>query len=84
MARIPGFSKSLGHKLHHRWLTEGDAAFTPRSTAPRSRHDRTLTTVRDRILKLRTRRAADGLEAGADTICSLLTAEQVTISRSTI
>ena len=30
-----GVSKTLVHKLHHRWLAEGDAAFTPRSRRPR-------------------------------------------------
>lgn len=84
VARIHGVSKSLVHKLHQRWLTEGEAAFTPRSSAPRSHPTRTPEPVRARILQLRAQLTADGLDAGADTICSLLAAEQVTISRSTI
>ncbi|MGC5617542.1 helix-turn-helix domain-containing protein [Georgenia sp. Z1491] len=31
-----GVSKSLVHKLHHRWLTEGEAAYQPRSRRPRT------------------------------------------------
>ena len=29
-----GVAKSLVHKLHHRWLDEGDAAFEPAPDAP--------------------------------------------------
>nr|WP_240638916.1 helix-turn-helix domain-containing protein [Microbacterium sp. ABRD28] len=36
-----GVSKSLVHKLHHRWLTEGEAAFDPQSRRPRSSPNRT-------------------------------------------
>jgi transposase InsO family protein len=83
-ARIHGVSKSLVHKLHQRWLAEGEAAFTPRSRAPRSHPTRTSDAVRDRIVQLRAELTADGLDAGADTICSILAAENVTLSRSTV
>nr|WP_280529694.1 helix-turn-helix domain-containing protein [Microcella frigidaquae] len=83
-ARIHGVSKSLVHKLHQRWLTEGEAAFTARSRAPRSQPARTPDAIRARVLQLRAQLTADGLDAGADTVCSLLAAEQVTLSRSTI
>lgn len=83
-ARIHGVSKSLVHKLHHRWLTEGEAAFTPRSSAPRASPTRTPEHIRARVLQLRGQLTANGLDAGADTICSLLAAEQVVLSRSTI
>lgn len=83
-ARIHGVSKSLIHKLHQRWLTEGDAAFMPRSSAPRASPHRTQEHLRTRVLQLRAQLTADGLDAGADTIGSLLAAEQMLLSRSTI
>lgn len=67
VARRYWVSKSLAHKLHHRWLTEGDAAFEPRSTRPRTTPTRTADTVRDRVLQLRLELAATGYDAGADT-----------------
>jgi hypothetical protein len=36
-------SKGLVHKVHHRRLEEGDAAFEPRSRRPRSSPNRTPT-----------------------------------------
>lgn len=36
VARQYGVSKTLVHKLHHRWLLEGDTAFEPRSRRPRA------------------------------------------------
>ncbi|QOD93361.1 IS481 family transposase [Chryseoglobus sp. 28M-23] len=83
-ARIHGVSKSLVHKLHQRWLTEGEAAFAPRSRAPGSSPRRTPDAVRARVLQLRAQLTADGLDAGADTIASALTAEGTPLSRSTI
>jgi transposase len=37
VARLHGVSKTLVHKLHRRWLIEGEAAFEPRSRRPKSR-----------------------------------------------
>jgi transposase InsO family protein len=79
-----GVSKSLVYKLHHRWLTEGDAAFQPRSTRPRALPSRTPDTVRDRVIQLRLELTAAGHDAGADTICEHLHREHIRISRVTV
>lgn len=78
-----GVSKSLVHKLHHRWLDEGDAAFEPRSRRPRSSPTRTPDAVRHRVLALRDELTAGGHDAGADTIQTLLARDGVMISRTT-
>ncbi len=83
-ARVHGVSKSLVHKLHHRWLAEGDAAFEARSRAPTRVPSRTPDTVRERVLQLRSELTAKGLDAGADTIQSKLHDDGTTLSRSTI
>ena len=77
-------SKSLVHRLHHRWLIEGDAAFEPRSTRPLSSPTRTPRSVQERIVTLRDTLAADGLDAGANTITEMLARDGVTISRTTV
>jgi transposase InsO family protein len=79
-----GVSKTLVHKLHHRWLEEGDAAFEPRSKRPRTHPNRTPERVRERILQLRDQLDADGLDAGADTITEHLVRESLTVSRVTV
>lgn len=79
-----GVSKALVHKLHHRWLVEGDAAFEPRSRRPRASPNRTPESLRDRILALRDDLVRDGHDAGADTLTALLARENVTISRATV
>ncbi|GMM96719.1 integrase core domain-containing protein [Microbacterium luteum] len=84
VARRYGVSKTLVHKLHHRWLTEGDAAFEPRSTRPRTSPNRTPDAVRDRVLRLRHDLTAAGHDAGADTICEHLHREHIEISRVTV
>lgn len=84
VARSYGVSKTLVHKLHHRWLEEGDAAFRPRSTRPRTSPNRTPDTVRDRVLQLRRELTAAGHDAGADTICEHLRRDRITISRVTV
>lgn len=78
-----GVSKTLVHKLHHRWLAEGDAAFEPRSRRPRSTPNRTADKVRERVLQLRDDLSARGLDAGADTITEHLHREGHTLSRTT-
>jgi transposase InsO family protein len=83
-ARRYGVSKALVHKLHHRWLEEGDAAFQPRSRRPKSSPNRTPEPVVARVLELREQLTADGLDAGADTICEHLAREQIAISRATV
>lgn len=79
-----GVSKSLVHKLHRRWLVEGEASFEPQSRRPRSSPNRTPDPVRERVLQMRDQLAADGLDAGADTIQEMLAREGVTISRTTV
>jgi transposase InsO family protein len=79
-----GVSKSLVHKLHHRWLMEGELAFEQQSRRPRSSPNRTPELVRARIIVLRDELVADGLDAGADTITEILAREGVTISRATV
>lgn len=77
-------SKSLVHKLHHRFLLEGEAAFEPRPRAPRLVANRTPDATRQRVLQLRAGLETDGLDAGADTIRALLIGEGVILSRSTV
>ncbi|WP_341578401.1 IS481 family transposase [Microbacterium schleiferi] len=79
-----GVSKSLVHKLHHRWLAEGEAAFEPQSRRPRSSPNRTPDIVRGQIVALRDELIAGGLDAGADTITEMLAREGVTTSRATV
>jgi transposase InsO family protein len=84
VARRFGVSKGLVHKLHHRWLEEGDAAFEPRSRRPRSSPNRTPQPVRDRVLALRDELDGKGLDAGADTIAGMLAGAGVRLSRATV
>lgn len=84
VARLHNVSKTLVHKLHHRWLAEGDAAFEERSRRPKNSPSGTPASVRERVLTLRTELLADGLDAGADTITHLLSREGTQLSRTTI
>lgn len=84
VARQYGVSKTLVHKLHHRWLAEGEAAFEPQSRRPRSSPNRTPAQVVTRVVKLRDELVLDGLDAGADTILELLAREGTLLSRATI
>jgi transposase InsO family protein len=84
VARLHGVSKTLVHKLHHRWLSEGDVAFEPRSRRPKSSPNRTPAWVAARILTLREQLVDGGHDAGADTILELLARDGVTLSRATI
>ncbi len=79
-----GVSKSLVHRLYHRWLDEGDAAFQARSSRPLSSPNRTSPGVSARILQLRDQLTAAGLDAGADTILAHLDRDGHTPSRATI
>ena len=79
-----GVSKTLVHRLHHRWLAEGDAAFLPRSSRPQTSPNATSPTVAARILKLRETLLAAGLDAGADTILAHLDNTPDRPSRATI
>lgn len=79
-----GVSKTLVHKLHHRWLDEGDVAFEPRSRRPNATPNRTPDPIRERVIELRDELATQGLDAGADTIAEHLARERVALSRTTI
>jgi transposase len=83
-ARLYGVSKSLVHRLHHRWLAEGDAAFDARSCRPHRIPNRTAEPVRARVLQLRDELTGEGMDAGADSLHSRLSLEGLTLSRSTI
>lgn len=84
VARRYGVSKSLVHRLHHRWLEEGESAFQPRSSRPHSSPTRAPTAIRERVLALRDQLTADGLDAGCDTIHTHLLAEGHTLSKATV
>ncbi len=84
VARLHGVSKTLVHKLHHRWLLEGEAAFEQRSRRPLSSPNRTPPQVAARVLELREQLTGDGHDAGADTITELLAREGTALSRATI
>jgi transposase InsO family protein len=77
-------SKSLVHRLHHRWLNEGDAAFVSKSSRPKSNPRATPEWLGERILQLRDELESDGLDAGADTIHTHLAGEGHQISRTTV
>jgi transposase InsO family protein len=79
-----GVSKTLVHKLHHRWLEEGEAAYQPRSRRPASSPTRAAEAVRDRVLALRDELVRMGLDAGCDTIHTQLLGEGHQVSRSTV
>ena len=53
VARLHGVSKTLVHKLPHRWLAEGEDAFEPQSRRPKSSPNRTPHEVITRALELR-------------------------------
>lgn len=79
-----GVSKTLVHKLHHRWLAEGEAAFEPRRRIAKKVANRTPDHLRARVLELRGELTAAGLDAGADTIMAMLSREKITLSRATV
>lgn len=83
-AKHYGVSKSLIHKLHQHYRTEGEPGLAPRSRAPRTSPNRTPDNVRTRVLQLRSTLETAGSDAGPDTIRSYLTREGVTISKTTI
>lgn len=83
-AKHYGVSKSLIHKLHQRWLAEGEAGLEPRSRTPHTNPNRTPDTVRARVLQLRNDLEAAGSDAGADTIRTYLARENITLSTTTI
>ena len=85
VARTYGVARSWVYVLVDRYRAEGDAAFEPRSRRPRSRPDATPTATVELIVELRKRLAAQGLDAGADTIAwHLQHHHDITVSTATI
>jgi transposase len=85
VARDYGVSKGWVSKLIARYRAEGDAAFEPRSRRPHTRPDVTPAATAELIIGLRRRLAAQGLDAGADTIgWHLDHHHRVRVSRATI
>jgi transposase InsO family protein len=68
VARAYGVSEGWVSKLVARYRMEGDAAFEPRSRRPKRSPTATDSSVIALICSLRARLAAQGLDAGADTI----------------
>jgi Homeodomain-like domain len=61
-------SKGWVSKLVARYRAEGEAAFEPRSRRPKFSPTVTSAATVERVLRLRTQLAEQGLDAGADTI----------------
>lgn len=85
VARDYGVSKGWVSRLIARYRTEGDSAFEPRSRRPHTRPDSTPTATVELIIGLRRQLAAQGLDAGADTIgWHLQHHHHISVSRATI
>ena len=68
VARAYGVSQGWISRLMTRYRTEGEAAFEPRSRAPRTSPSATASPTVDLVLELRKKLSEAGLDAGADTI----------------
>ena len=68
VARTYGVSQGWISRLMARYRTEGEAAFEPRSRAPKTSPGATPSATVELVLRLRKRLAVAGLDAGADTI----------------
>ena len=68
VARTYGVSQGWISRLMTRYRTEGEAAFEPRSRAPRTSPSATASPTVDLVLGLRKKLSEAGLDAGADTI----------------
>ncbi|WP_123304654.1 IS481 family transposase [Bogoriella caseilytica] len=85
VARRYGVSQGWISRLMARWRAEGEAAFEPRSRAPKTRPGATAPATVDLVVALRTQLSAQGLDAGAETIAWHLKHDHNTaISRATI
>jgi len=85
VARTYGVSQGWISRLMTRYRVEGEAAFEPRSRAPKNSPGATSEQTVRLVLELRKRLDEQGLDAGADTIGWHLTHHhQVTLSRATI
>jgi transposase InsO family protein len=68
VARTYGVSQGWISRLMARYRTEGEAAFEPRSRAPKTTPAATAETTVELVLELRKKLTEAGLDAGADTI----------------
>ena len=68
VARTYGVARSWVYTLLDRYRTEGDAAFEPRSRRPKQSPTATDPATVALIVSIRDQLAAEGLDAGADTI----------------
>ncbi len=68
VSRTYGVSQGWISRLMARYREEGEAAFVPRSRAPKTHPRRTPDVTVELVLRLRKRLDAAGLDAGADTI----------------
>jgi transposase InsO family protein len=85
VAAAYGVSKGWVSKLMARYRGEGEAAFEPRSRAPRTSPSATRPETVQVVLELRKKLAEAGLDAGADTIgWHLAHHHQLRLSRATI
>ena len=84
-ARTYGLSEATVSRLMARYRTEGDAAFEPRSRAPKTSPGATPPETVELVLWLRKQLLEAGHDAGADTIgWHLAQHHDVTLSRATI
>ncbi len=84
VAKRYGVSKSWAHKIHQRYLAEGDHALEPRSRRPQHSPTATPDHIRARIIELRHTLSKQGFDAGAHTIAYHLTQENIHVSPTTI
>jgi transposase InsO family protein len=85
VARTYGVSQGWISRLMARYTTDGDAAFEPRSRAPRTSPAATAAATVELVLQLRKQLSESGLDAGADTIgWHLHHHHTTTLSRATI
>jgi transposase InsO family protein len=85
VARTYGVSQGWISRLMARYRLDGDAAFEPRSRAPKTSPAATAAEVVDLVVRLRKQLTDAGLDAGADTIgWHLAHHHGTTLSRATI
>ena len=85
VARTYGVSQGWISRLLARYRAEGEAAFEPRSRAPRTSPTATPSATVDLVLRLRKQLTEAGLDAGADTLdWHLRHHHSVELSRATI
>ena len=85
VARTYGVSQGWISRLMTRYRAEGEAAFEPRSRAPKTSPGATAAETVDLVLRIRKELTEQGLDAGADTIGWHLTHHHgLTVARATI